>query len=106
MLEGHLVHLQFCHIYRLLVEVVLLTFFDPDGADLRLGMLFDLKQHGPLVVAASVDIIIADTKALVEAVGALGYNAVLPCFLCRKIVSYNAKEKPMLKENDSFVTLA
>lgn len=88
------------------VEQVLLCFFDSNTHDLRTGLVFDLKGHGMFMLVAILEMLIADIKALVEAICSNGVTGVLPCFLCERVVSYKAKERPALKDNDSFVTLA
>ena len=88
------------------VEQVLLSFFNDEGFDLRTGLAFDILGYGPLMMVMNLDFIIADIKALVEAVGSLGPTAMLPCFLCDHVVSYVSKSKPPLKDNDAFVTLS
>ena len=88
-----------------IVEVVLSCFFCQETHDLRTGIVFDLKGHGVFMLVGVLEIMIADTKALVEAIGSNGPNAVLPCFLCRHVVSMSAKQKPALVNNDTFVAL-
>ena len=96
-LEGEMTHL---------VEQVLLSFFNNQGYDLRTGLAYDLKGYGPLMLVMCLELIIADIKALVEAVGSNGPTAMLPCFCCERVVSYDSKQRPPLDTNDGFVTLS
>ena len=88
-----------------LLDVCLSCFFDPDGHDVRYGLEFHLKLHGPFRLSMVCEFLIADIKALVEAIGANGVSAILPCFLCRRILSIKAKQKPELASLDDFVDL-
>ena len=88
-----------------LLDVCLTCFFDPNGHHLRYGALFDLKGHGSFMLSLVVEMLIADIKALVEAIGANGVSAILPCFLCRRILSFKAKEKPEMQALSQFVNI-
>ena len=46
------------------------------------------------MLVAMIEMLIADIKALVEAIGANGVSAILPCFLCRYVMSFKAKAQP------------
>ena len=96
-LEGGMTHL---------VEQVLLSFFNDQGYDLRTGLAYDLKGYGPVMLVMGLELIIADIKALVEAVGSNGPTAMLPCLCCDHVVSYHSKQRPPLDTNDAFVTLS
>lgn len=88
-----------------LVEVCLGCFFDSASCDFRSGLTFHVKDYGTIMLVMVLEMIIADAKALIDAIGALGVNAVLPCFLCRRIVSFDAKQKPLLADKPELVTL-
>jgi hypothetical protein len=79
-----------------LLDVCMTCFFDPHGTNMRYGSLFDLKEHGKFMLFLVVEGLIADIKAIVEAIGANGVSAILPCFLCRRILSFKAKQKDTL----------
>ena len=90
-----------------LLDVCLSVFFDPEGHDLRYGCVFDLLGHGQqIVLTLYLEMLIADIKALCEAIGSMGVSALLPCFLCRRVLSLKAKQKPELAILDDWVDLA
>ena len=80
-------------------------FFDPSGHDIRFGLCFEVKGHGKMMLCLVVEHLFADIKALVEAIGALGVHAVMPCFFCRGVLSFKAKAKPELQALPDFVDL-
>jgi hypothetical protein len=88
------------------VEQALMCFFDDAGHDLRTGLRFDMLHHGTFCLFMSMEIMIADIKALVEVVASNGPTSTLPCLSCDHVVSYAAKRKPELATNGDFVTLA
>ena len=88
-----------------LLNVALSCFFDPAGVDARAGILFDLLDHGSLMVCLNVEMLIADVKAIVEAIGANGVSAHLPCWYCRKVLSFRALQNEQFKSLPGFVDL-
>jgi hypothetical protein len=88
-----------------LLDVCLTAFFDPEGYDLKYGLSFTVKGYGDLMLLALVEMLIADIKAIVEAIGANGVSAILPCFLCRYVLSFKAKAKDELKDISQLVDL-
>ena len=89
-----------------LCGVVLRCFFDIGAHDIRTGVGLDVLGHGKLMFVGILEMLIADVKALVEAIGANGHTAVLPCFFCKGIVSFDAKANyPLIRDNASFATL-
>ena len=88
-----------------LLDVCLSVFFDPEGYNLRYGLNFRVKGYGDLMLSVLVEMLIADIKAIVEAIGANGVSAILPCFLCRYVLSFKAKAKNELKDINQLVDL-
>ena len=68
-------------------------------------MNFTVKGHGDLMPSVLVEMLIADITAIVEAIGANGVSAILPCFLCRYVLSFKAKEKYERKDISQLVGL-
>lgn len=95
--EGTITHL---------LDVALTCFFDPAGANARTGILCDLRDHGPFMVCLQFEMLIADVKALCEAIGSLGVSAHLPCWYCRKVLSFRALQDPVIKALPGFVDLS
>ena len=87
------------------VEVVLECFFSAPH-DMRTGAVFDLKGYGAVMLVLILEMIIADIKALVEVIGSNGPTAVLPCFLCKRVLSFAAKQKPAFADRPDFVDLS
>ena len=69
---------------------MLVVFFDEHGHDLRHGAVFLLKNHRPFTKILCADMLIADIKALCEAIAAMGVSGTLPCFLRRRILRWRA----------------
>ena len=88
-----------------MLDVCLTAFFNPEGSDLEYGLRFDLTGHGDFMLLVLVEMLIADIKALVKAIGANGVSAILPCFLCRYVLSFKAKAKDELKHISQLVDL-
>lgn len=89
------------------VEVVLDTFFvERDGLNLGVGVQYNIRDKQTVTLTLALGIIIADVKALIETSGANGVNAVLPCFLCERVLSWSAKARAALINNDTFQTLS
>ena len=88
-----------------LLDVCLTCFFDPSGHDIRHGLSFEVKGYGKMMLCLAVGHLIADIKAIVEAIGALGVHAIMPCFFCRRVLSFKAKAKPELQALPDFVDL-
>ena len=81
-------------------------FVDPSGYDIRVCLEFHLKDHGKFWLSLCLELLIADIKALVEAIGAMGVSAIIPCFLGRRVLSLKAKEKPELATVNEYVDLS
>ena len=88
-----------------MLDVCLSVFFDLDRHNLRHGCLFTLLGFGRFMLCAIVEMLLADINAIVESIGAMGQNGVVPCFFCRNIISFAAKARPMLSGNNNFVDL-
>ena len=69
------------------LEVCALQFFDTAGFDLRTGLAFDVMELGMFLLFAIFGMFIADVKALVEVVRAMGPTGVKCCFLCHNVIS-------------------
>ena len=73
-----------------MLNVCLSTFFDPTGVDARWGLVFTVRSDRDLQLFLAIEMLIADTVALVEVIGAMGMHGHLPCFLCRRILGARA----------------
>ena len=80
-------------------------FFDPTGIDVRYGVRMRLTGYGDLMLCLKVEMLIADIKAIVQAIGANGVSALLPCFFCRRVLSFAAKAQPRFAAVDELVDL-
>jgi hypothetical protein len=89
-----------------LLDVCLSVFFDSDRHDLRHGCLFPLLGFGAFMLCAVVEMLLADINAICESIGAMGPSGVVPCFFCRNVISFAAKARPYLRDNDNFVDLS
>ena len=88
-----------------LLDVCLSCFFDPIGIDVRYGVRMRLTGYGDLMLCLKVEMLIADIKAIVQAIGANGVSALLPCFFCRRVLSFAAKAQPRFAAVDELVDL-
>ena len=76
-----------------LLEVCTSCFYPPDN-NLHHGVVFAVLGYGNLMLILEIEHLIADVKALIEVSGAMGVHAIMPCFLCRKVLGFKAKAKP------------
>ena len=58
------------------------------------------------MLCAVVEMLLADIDTICESIGAMGPNGVVPCFFCRNVISFAAKTRPYLRDNDNFVDLS
>ena len=89
-----------------LMDVALTCFFDPCGHNIRHGLRFQLMGYGTIHLCVRLELFIADIPAICQATGANGPSADVPCFLCRRILSYTAARKPEIAALPGFVTLS
>ena len=85
-----------------LLEVCLSCFYPPDN-NLHYGVLFAVSGYGNLMLIVEIEHLIADVKALIEVSGAMGVSAIMPCWFCRKVLSFSAKLKPEMAALPDFV---
>jgi hypothetical protein len=71
-----------------LLGVCLSCFYDEDSHNIRHSCLFELLGYGPFMLTMVLEMLIADFQALVAAVGATGASAILPCFFCKRVLSF------------------
>ena len=89
-----------------LLDVCLSCFFDAQGHDARCGLSFFVKGHGKLMLTLAVEMLIADIAALCEAIGAMGVSGTLPCFLCRRVLSWRSQSNPQIAALTDFCDLS
>jgi hypothetical protein len=90
--------------------VGLACFFDPEGFDASTGVHMPLlgSREG-LMLVMRIEMLIADIKAIVEAIkGANGVSAHLPCWFCRRVLSFRALKNDSYRAllDDGFVDLS
>ena len=92
-----------------LLDVGLTCFFDPEGFDASNGVLMPLlgSREGFMLVLR-IEMLIADIKAIVEAIGANGVSAHLPCWFCRRVLSFRALQNKDYRAllDDGYVDLS
>ena len=76
------------------LDVGLGCFFGPEVFDASTGVHMPLlgRRKG-LMLVLRIEMLITDTKAIVEAIGANGVSAHLPCWCCRRVLSFRALNK-------------
>ena len=82
--------------------------FDPEGSDASIGVHMPVfgSREG-LMLVLRIEMRIADIKAIVEAIGASGVSAHLPCWLGRRVLSFRALKNDSYRAllDDGFVDL-
>ena len=61
-----------------------------------------------LMLVLRIEMLIADIKAIVEAIGANGVNAHLPCWFCSRVLNFRALKNDSYRAllDDGFVDLS
>ena len=86
-----------------MLDVCLSCFFAREH-NIRHCCRFELLEHGGFMLCLALEMLIADIPALVSAIGANGVSAILPCFLCRRVLSFKANAE--LTSLEGFVDLS